>query len=201
MFKNKNFWVGIVIALAVMVLYKVTQFNKKPAEISPQENLTLWDLNYVPTKPIIPLEDFDLLLIKVQGDDNEQPVTTKFSSFKGQPVILHFWATWCGPCVAELPSYNQFGKTSNIVNIAVCVDKTPPSQVRLFCKSKGIDNLKVAVDQNSILANRFGAKALPTSIFINAQGQEIGRITGMVTWENKAAANLIEKHLVGGAIR
>ena len=197
MLKSKNFWIGIVIALATVTLYKTAAFNNKASESLPQENLTLWDLDYVPSHPPKTLDDFDLLLIKTQDNADVQPTVTKFSTFKGQPIILHFWATWCGPCVAELPSYDQFSKTSRVVNIAVCVDKTSPSSVRQFCQSKNIHNLKIAVDQSSLLARRFGANSLPTSVFINAQGQEIGRIVGSLTWNNQAAANLIEKHLAG----
>ena len=150
MFKSRNFWMGAAIAVAMVTLYKTAAFNRA-SESLPLENLTLWDLDYVPTRPPKTLDDFDLLLIKTQDDGNEQPVVTKFSTFKGQAVILHFWATWCGPCVLELPSYNQFSKTSKIVNIAVCLDKTSPASVRQFCQSKNIDNLKIAVDQAGFL--------------------------------------------------
>jgi len=95
MFKSKNFWIGIVIALMTVTFYKTVALNNKASESLPQENLTLWDLDYVPSHPPKTLDDFDLLLIKTQDSADAQPTVTKFSTFKGQPVILHFWATWC----------------------------------------------------------------------------------------------------------
>jgi thiol-disulfide isomerase/thioredoxin len=185
------------IALISVILYKTITFSLKKPESSPDQlSLTLWDLGYIPTKPAQTVSDFELMMIKLQDKAEIEPNAVKFSSFKDQPIILHFWATWCEPCLTELPHYNRFAKNSKAINIAICIDKTPPQKIRDFCQEKGIQDIQLAVDPNSILARRFQANALPTTVLINRKGQEIGRIAGPVDWNNFPAANLIEKHLL-----
>lgn len=198
MTKNKNFWLGIGIAFIGIIIFKTFSFisNKKADTSSSESSLTLWDLGYIPTKPAQSVEDFDLMMIKQDAKTDTSPEAVKFSSFKGKPIVLHFWATWCGPCLIELPDYNRFAKNQKIVNIAVCVDKSPPEKIRQFCLEKGLQNLQVALDSNSILSRRFHADGLPTSVFINNKGQEIGRITGPVEWHHPETVKLIENYLL-----
>jgi thiol-disulfide isomerase/thioredoxin len=197
MTKNKNFWLGMGIALIGVILYKTITLSTKNPELSPDKpSLSLWDLGYVPEKPVKTISDFDLMIIKQQDKTEVQPTAVKVSSFKGQPIILHFWATWCGPCLIELPHYDRFAKNPKIVNLAICIDKSPPNKIREFCQQKDIQNLQIAVDPDSIIARRFLANSLPTSVFINSKGEEIGRITGPIDWNNSQVVSLIEKHLL-----
>ncbi len=198
MIKNKNFWLGIIIAVVLITAYKTAALNDKPKE-SPTPALTLWDLDYIPTHPAKSLDDFNLFFIHVNDTENAQPVPTKLSSYKGKPIILHFWATWCNPCVLELPHYDQFAKASKAVNIAVSTDTTSAQTVRAFCRSRGIQNVQLAVDQTGLLARQMSAASLPTTIFINGQGQEVGRIVGPISWNNREIAALIESHILSKA--
>ncbi len=193
MFKNRNFWLGILIAVALVTAYKTVASGDKKEQSA--QTLTLWDIGYVPTSPAQNWEDLKLSLIQAHDSEDVQPVSVKVSFYKGKPMILHLWATWCGPCVAELPHYDHFAQSSKVVNIAVSTDQAPPHRIREYCLKQGIKNVQLAVDEIGTLNKQLSAPQIPTTIFINAQGQEIGRIVGPVAWNNPQIATLIEEHI------
>jgi thiol-disulfide isomerase/thioredoxin len=95
-----------------------------------------------------------------------------------RPVILHFWATWCGICQAEEGTIKALAKDARLVSVASL--SGPSSDVERYVSTHGID-YDVIVDQNGQLAQRFGVSAYPTTMFIDADGDILAREVGYVT--------------------
>ena len=191
--KSIFFVLGIVLAGVGIAGYQALKADPKPVEAPKRETrkLSLLTINYIPSPPTVPLEDVKYWEAREEGDVVEK----NLKDLQGKPVILHFWATWCGPCVKELPDLDAFAKKQKAAHIvAVVTDLKDAAQIRDFYKSKGIANLKVAFDKSGALPRFFKASGLPTSIFINSQGHEIGRIKGMIEWTG-IAGRLLKTHL------
>jgi len=158
------------------------------------KKISLLNINYIPTTPAKPVDEGTFWELKAESA--EAPAEKELKELKGKPVILHFWATWCAPCVQELPELDIFARkyenTSHI--IAVAIDLKEAGKIRDFYKAKGIKNLSIIFDKSGALARTFRASSLPTTVFINSQGHEIGRIQGMVEWTGMAG-RLLNTHL------
>ena len=108
--------------------------------------------------------------------------TVNLADFKGKPLLINFWATWCGPCRIEIPMLNQFhrkyGKDLTIIGIST--DDDPEAAIKEFIREVPIEyhNLikTAAVDQSF-----GGIWALPTSYFYDRQGNEVEKIIGLQT--------------------
>jgi thiol-disulfide isomerase/thioredoxin len=102
----------------------------------------------------------------------------------GKPVVVHFWATWCGLCRAEEGSIRRLAKNARVVSVAAL--SGPASNVQAYVNARGID-FAVAVDAEGLLAERFGVYAYPTTLFIDADGDIIARDVGYVREAGLAA--------------
>jgi thiol-disulfide isomerase/thioredoxin len=125
----------------------------------------------------------------------QKPITLK--EFKGKPLVLNFWATWCGVCVKKMGTLNRFAAKFQAMGgevIAVSQDRGGLSIVQSYYTRNDYKNLAIYLEPSGQLANAFGVQGFPTSIFIDAQGKEVGRIAGGVDWESSDVNELIKQY-------
>ncbi|HEX8486069.1 MAG TPA: TlpA disulfide reductase family protein [Sphingomonas sp.] len=115
-----------------------------------------------------------------------KPVT--LATFAGKPVLVNLWATWCGPCVAELPTLDALARSGKVRVIAVAQD-LDAAKVAPFLKGRGVA-LDAYRDPKLGLSLAYQAN-LPTTILFDARGREVWRMTGGYEWDTPAAAALI----------
>ncbi len=108
------------------------------------------------------------------------------ASLQGQVVVLNFWATWCAPCKAEMPSLQALHDAPNApVVIAVNV-KEPKGRVMPFLKHAHL-NLPVVLDEQGELARQWGVRIYPTTVLIGSDGQARWRVAGDLDWAGPQA--------------
>ena len=112
----------------------------------------------------------------------------RVADFKGTPVVVNLWATWCQPCIKEMPSLDQLqgALAGRIVVAAVSEDSAGAKRVAPFVAGMGLRNLKVYLDPKSDLGHAFHVRGLPTSIIIDARGRVVGRVEGAAEWDSAA---------------
>lgn len=119
------------------------------------------------------------------------------AEFKGTLVLLNLWATWCSPCVREMPDLSQLArdyKGKGMVVVTISQD-TDPQKVRDFFSEHGIDNLPLNFDPGMKLFQSLGARGLPVTVMIDPQGKEITRFNGFVEWMDEATRRMLEANL------
>ncbi|HEV2595701.1 MAG TPA: TlpA disulfide reductase family protein [Sphingomicrobium sp.] len=120
--------------------------------------------------------------------------TVKLANFKGRPVLVNLWATWCAPCVKELPTLDKLARANSIPVVAVSEDTAPHASVEAFLKSHQISTLKAYQDPKMALSGSLGPDTvLPTSILLDANGHEVWRYVGDLDWTSPAAAKLLSE--------
>ncbi|MEZ5921418.1 MAG: redoxin family protein [Parvularculaceae bacterium] len=123
--------------------------------------------------------------------------TTSLLAFRGRAVLVNFWATWCAPCVKELPSLDRLEKKlggEDFEVVAVAADPTGEEKASAFLDKLGLENLKHYADPQLKLAIAAGGSAsLPLSILYDAEGREIGRYSGEADWSSPEAERLIRR--------
>jgi thiol-disulfide isomerase/thioredoxin len=113
-------------------------------------------------------------------------------------VLLNLWATWCGPCRAEMPTLDnlqsQLGEAGLEV-VALSIDANGHQVVPEFYDSLGIKNLNIYLDPAAKAPGAVQAMGVPTTLLIDANGAEIGRHLGPAEWDSEAVVDTISKHL------
>ncbi len=115
----------------------------------------------------------------------------QLKTLKGKPLLINLWATWCAPCVAELPALDRLAARGEIKVLTVSQDMGPPEKVAEFLKQRGVTRLEPWLDPENELAFHYGAQTLPASIFYDAQGREVWRVTGPREWEDAETKTLL----------
>ena len=110
------------------------------------------------------------------------------NKFENSLVIINFWATWCAPCIEEMPSLdrlqvNPIFKNLQIIPINVGRDNVKKS--KNFYEKLNISNLEIYFDKDMELANKFLLRGLPTTVFINKKGEEFARVIGFINFDDK----------------
>ena len=118
------------------------------------------------------------------------------ADFKGRGMVVNMWATWCAPCVAEMPSLEALSKALAPHDIAVLPlssDRGGADAVRAWYQAHGITALPVLLDPNGALARAFNARGIPTTVIIDKAGQIVARVEGAADWSAPDAQALIRK--------
>lgn len=121
---------------------------------------------------------------------------TSLADFRGVPVLVNLWASWCAPCVKELPTLDRLAASrrgdGTLRVIAVSQDSAPQASVEAFLAKLKIKNLRAYHDPAMRLSASIGPDGvLPTSILYDARGREVWRYVGDLDWTSPEAARLL----------
>ena len=116
--------------------------------------------------------------------------------FKGAPVLVNLWASWCAPCVKELPTLDKLAASHRVDGqlgvIAVSQDNGPQTSVKAFLAKLNVKDLGAYQDPKMSLSGALGPDTvLPTSILFDADGKEVWRYVGDLDWTSPEAAKLL----------
>jgi len=118
-------------------------------------------------------------------DGNKKIV--KLSDYKGNLVLLNFWASWCVPCKEEMPSLDALKGNSELDNIKIFpinIGKDSLKKSEKFFKELNIKNLNIYFDNPKTLAKALKLRGVPTTILFNKDGQEFARVIGSIDFKN-----------------
>ncbi len=115
------------------------------------------------------------------------------ADFKGRVLVLNFWASWCEPCRAEMPTLQQLPLVLGEDQVAVLGlnFKEGPRRIAQFTQAAGV-TLPVALDPQGDIARAWGVKVFPTTLLIDPAGRARQRIRGEVDWSSPQALGWIE---------
>jgi len=118
---------------------------------------------------------------------------TSIAAYAGKPVLVNLWATWCGPCVKELPSLDRLAARAGdkLVVLAVSQDIQGAEVVGPWWAQRNFAKLKSSLDPKNDLGFAYGSGMLPTTILYDAQGKEVWRIVGGMEWDGPRANTLL----------
>ena len=161
--------------------------------------LIFTNLSYASEKPNIK----NLVLIKnpkiyesvIFKDVNQKDID--LDDFKGNLILLNFWATWCAPCKEEMPSLDSLQSNTNLSNLKIFpinIGKEDLSKSEFFFKELDIQNLDIYLDAPITLAKKFSLRGVPTTILFNKQGEEFARIIGSIDFKNEKFINWLKTY-------
>ena len=131
----------------------------------------------------------------LDAEDGEHPL----ADYRGKWVVLNFWATWCAPCKAEMPSLDRLqAARPDIAVLPVASGRNDVEAIARFYADAGIANLPVLRDPKGLLARQIGVAALPVTLILNPEGQEVGRLIGDAEWDSPAAQDMLAGLMAGG---
>ena len=125
------------------------------------------------------------------------------ADFKGVPVLVNLWASWCAPCIKELPTLEKLEQAQAVDGrlgvIAVSQDMAPKSSVDAFLADKGLGRFAQFHDPRMALSAALGAQVLPTTMLYDRQGREVWRFVGDLDWTSAEASKLLTEAGAGAA--
>jgi len=113
-------------------------------------------------------------------------VEKSMADFAGQGVVINLWATWCPPCVAEMPALERLARSLAAERIAVLPlssDRGGRAVVEAFYQRVGLTGLGIWLDPRGAAARGLGVRGLPTTIIVDRSGQERARLEGDAAWD------------------
>ena len=120
----------------------------------------------------------------------------ELSEFKGNLIVINFWATWCAPCREEMPSLDKLQSLKNLTKfkvIPINVGQEKLEKSINFFQELKIKNLEIYYDDTISLAKKFSLRGLPTSVIINREGEEVARVVGSINFTDENFVNWISK--------
>lgn len=135
--------------------------------------------NYQAAEKETPLPDIPFL--------TETGEETTLGAYNGKGLVINFWATWCAPCVREMPQLDRlsaFVRENGIDVLTISEDRTGLKAASKFYATHKLNDLPILADPKGKLMRAVGAPGLPLTMLIDAKGREIGRIVGPAEWDS-----------------
>jgi len=120
---------------------------------------------------------------------DETGTLRRLGDYAGKGLVVNLWATWCVPCVAEMPELQELAHKvtgDGILVLPLSSDRGGAEVVRRFYATHRIAGLPVLLDPRGEAARAWGSRGLPTTIVIDRQGREQGRVEGAIDWASDA---------------
>ena len=128
--------------------------------------------------------------------------TVELADLRGKLVLVNLWATWCEPCLREMPSLerlqSRFGE--RIAVLAVSEDRGGDKIVEPFIAKLGLKSVKIYIDPKSEVGHAFEVRGLPTSFLIDRDGKVLGRVEGAAEWDSPKILGVLEPLLSGDGV-
>lgn len=120
------------------------------------------------------------------------------ADFRGRTILLSIWATWCLPCRREMPALDRLqaelgGRGFEVVPLSIDRDGVP--KVRAFYQEIGLKSLGIYIDASGKAPYRVGALGIPTTLLIDPEGREAGRLAGEADWDGPEFVTIIQQRL------
>jgi|TARA_B110000977_G_scaffold201771_1_gene298503 thiol-disulfide isomerase/thioredoxin len=137
-------------------------------------------------KPLSDLESIQIKTSFVDLNDNKVDLT----AFKGKRIVVNYWATWCGPCLKEMPGLKRAEEVLKNYNyIFLLVSDETTSKIAKFKKVKNYDfNFLKSIESNETL----GIYSLPTSYIFDEKGNKLETIVGTIAWDSEEIINKLK---------
>tara|TARA_B100000676_G_C17916391_1_gene752920 strand:+ start:331 stop:900 length:570 start_codon:yes stop_codon:yes gene_type:complete len=169
-----------LLAIGALIAFFAGGQREVPPQTGTMQNFIL--NQRVKPAPPIPFRD---------ADGNEKVV----SDFQGQVLLINFWATWCAPCIRELPSIAalhdaEAGRRFKV--LAISADFNGAKVAAPFLQKLGLEKLPLYLDPEMEFARAVGVKSLPTTILIDRRGNITGHLVGIAEWDSAEAKALID---------
>ena len=159
--------------MRILIIFIFLISNSLASEISNIKNLVI-------NKELKKYEDLTFL------DSTKKQINLE--DFKGNLILLNFWATWCAPCKEEMPSLDLLKNNSYLDNLKIFpinVGQENEEKAIDFFNDLKIKNLDTYFDSSITLAKKFSLRGIPTTILFNKDGLEFARIVGSINFENE----------------
>lgn len=120
--------------------------------------------------------------------------------FRGRIVLLNVWATWCPTCRRELPTLDRLQKKlggKDLEVVALSIDRDGAEAIAPFFREIGIKNLLIYFDRRGTVLGKYVIVGLPTTLVIDREGREIGRMAGPADWDTPQVAALLRRIIAG----
>jgi thiol-disulfide isomerase/thioredoxin len=141
-----------------------------------------------PTDPPAPAPD--IAFVAADGSEHH------LQDFIGHGMVINLWATWCVPCVEEMPSLAALSKTlarDDIAVLPLSSDRGGARAVEAFFQQHDISGLPILLDPKGAAARAWHARGIPTSVIIDKRGREVARLEGSADWSTSVAAAIVRK--------
>ncbi len=129
-------------------------------------------------------------------DVDDAPLT--LADFHGRMVLLNLWATWCVPCRKEMPALDRLQEKlggPGFAVLPVSIDHRGRNAVARFYSQLGLKSLGIYVDKSANVTYAVNAVGMPTTLLIDAQGSELGRIVGPADWDGAPMLSRLKSYL------
>jgi len=139
-----------------------------------------------------PVETTDVTVLTKDGGK------TTLNQFRGKYIVLNFWATWCGPCIRELPSLERLDAAlpdDRAQVVLVSQDRAGFKQTERFLKKLDVNFPDNFVDERLKFSRALSIVSLPTTLLIGPDGKEVGRLVGHAEWDSPEALALVNWYL------
>jgi len=149
---------------------------------------------FIPNSPPIPAPTISV--VDLAGN------TVSLSEFAGRFVLINLWATWCEPCLREMPSLERMQSRlgDKITVVAISEDRGGSKTVEPFINKLGLKSFKTYLDPKSAAGRAFKVAGLPTSFLIDREGRVLGRIEGAAEWDSPKLLGVLKSFLGGDEV-